>query len=324
VKKISFNGKEYIRASEAAKKFKYTQDYVGQLCRGKKVDARRVGRNWYVTIESISKYRKTKHQTQKNITSTTVTAKINKTSSNVRRAKHNPKRVEAVLRAKTIKNTRGRAVTTRSTAVSYTPDGETLLPILTSDSKPAPRKTTKIQLQRVPTLTLPISSPKIETVFKTEKLPEISLSGRLSVEESNLERPVESNANAPDNITIDSVEDFEVHNHNIDGAEDIQVSVGGSEFSGYEELQAEENATSSHLEQEIETNVRTASYTPEVISRATPNMFGRVFLVLGSFALASFLSLLLVGLRSEIIVTSDGASQGWQFDLGTTLRSLLN
>ena len=38
--------------------FGYTQDYIGQLCRGEKIDARRIGRTWYVCEKSILEHRK--------------------------------------------------------------------------------------------------------------------------------------------------------------------------------------------------------------------------------------------------------------------------
>lgn len=50
---IFFDGKEYISSKRASQISKYTKDYVGQLCRGNKIDARLVGRNWYVNLESL-------------------------------------------------------------------------------------------------------------------------------------------------------------------------------------------------------------------------------------------------------------------------------
>ena len=51
------NGKKYVSAHLAAGMTKYTQDYVGQLCREGKVQATRFGRNWYVDIESLLAYK---------------------------------------------------------------------------------------------------------------------------------------------------------------------------------------------------------------------------------------------------------------------------
>ncbi|MFA6273151.1 MAG: hypothetical protein WC673_01515, partial [Candidatus Paceibacterota bacterium] len=51
-------GKKFITSKKAAALFGYTQDYVGQLCRGEKVDARRVGRTWYVSEKSILEHKR--------------------------------------------------------------------------------------------------------------------------------------------------------------------------------------------------------------------------------------------------------------------------
>lgn len=50
---ISLDGKRYISVKRAANLGEYTTDYVGQLCREEKVEATRVGRNWYVLEESL-------------------------------------------------------------------------------------------------------------------------------------------------------------------------------------------------------------------------------------------------------------------------------
>lgn len=59
----------FVPAAAVAKKFRYTTDYVGQLCRAGKVDTHRVGRQWYITLDSVVKHRKNKHKTQKALAS---------------------------------------------------------------------------------------------------------------------------------------------------------------------------------------------------------------------------------------------------------------
>ena len=54
---VIFEGKEYTKASVLAARFRYTSDYLGQLCRGKKVDARLVGRAWYINLDSLNHHR---------------------------------------------------------------------------------------------------------------------------------------------------------------------------------------------------------------------------------------------------------------------------
>lgn len=53
---LFFEDKEYISSKRAASMTKYTKDYIGQLCRGDKLDAKLVGRNWYVRLDSLEQY----------------------------------------------------------------------------------------------------------------------------------------------------------------------------------------------------------------------------------------------------------------------------
>ena len=50
---VSFDGKDYISASRAAKLTSYNQDYVGQLARGGKILSRQIGNRWYVEREGL-------------------------------------------------------------------------------------------------------------------------------------------------------------------------------------------------------------------------------------------------------------------------------
>lgn len=45
---VSFDGKDYVSASRAAKLSGYNQDYIGQLARAGKILSRQVGNRWYV------------------------------------------------------------------------------------------------------------------------------------------------------------------------------------------------------------------------------------------------------------------------------------
>lgn len=187
MQKISFGNKEYLKASEVAKRFRYTQDYVGQLCRSKKVDARLVGRTWYVEPESVTEYRKTKHATQKGAA---VKAVLNKrTGRNTE-----PKSVVSVIRAKTARSTSTGSHTARHNAISvtYGADNEYAIPIVDKKS-PAPERMVPVPQKPVaattPTPAAAKPGKKIKIIrskdkqrkYVTEKMPEIALSGKLKV-----------------------------------------------------------------------------------------------------------------------------------------------
>ena len=54
---LVLDGKEYIKASKAAKDLGYTSDYIGQLCRNKSISAHLVGRTWYVNTGELSAHK---------------------------------------------------------------------------------------------------------------------------------------------------------------------------------------------------------------------------------------------------------------------------
>ncbi len=176
VQKISFGNREYVKASEAAKRFKYTQDYIGQLCRGDKVDARLVGRVWYVNLESITEYRKTKHTTQKKAAKTSVSQKT----------KSKGLSVEPVVRAKTARKLQeafpgdaSRAV--KHVSAKYSKDDGAIIPVLgakPTNTEPvvdrAPQKRPSVVIKVKP-------NTRKTTVYHTEKIPEITLKSKLKV-----------------------------------------------------------------------------------------------------------------------------------------------
>lgn len=55
---LIFAGNKYISSKRAGKLTGYTTDYVGQMCRGGKMDCRLVGRNWYINEAAIKAQKK--------------------------------------------------------------------------------------------------------------------------------------------------------------------------------------------------------------------------------------------------------------------------
>jgi len=62
---VDIEGKEYVKSRDAAKKSGYTTDYIGQLCRGKEIDSRLVGRSWYVNLADLMDYKKEKKRSSR-------------------------------------------------------------------------------------------------------------------------------------------------------------------------------------------------------------------------------------------------------------------
>lgn len=61
--RITLEGKAYISSALAAKEMRYTKDYIGQLARAGKINAKLIGRSWYVLEDSIKEHKDSVHYT---------------------------------------------------------------------------------------------------------------------------------------------------------------------------------------------------------------------------------------------------------------------
>lgn len=62
---VVLDGVQYLRVAVAAKQFDYTPDYLGQLCRAGKLDARLVGRTWFVNPDSVAEHKASTYRGEK-------------------------------------------------------------------------------------------------------------------------------------------------------------------------------------------------------------------------------------------------------------------
>lgn len=169
---VVFDGKEYVKASVLATRFRYTQDYLGQLCRGKKVDARLVGRAWYVNLESLEAHRTGRYKT------TTKSAEISpkKPSRNYLSRID----VEPVLKNKTVKIFKEKNGKLTELPVRYEKDEYSLIPrvnktAISSSIPVLPAEAERLKIKK--------EAKKFSvTDFKAEALPEVFLSGSVKVD----------------------------------------------------------------------------------------------------------------------------------------------
>lgn len=210
MEKVIFDEVEYLKASVVAKKFKYTSDYIGQLCRGKKVDARLVGRTWFVNPDSVVAHKKTKYKTFTDTSSSGINTSFKtklenenivdssvQTTTSVVSAK--PRQVQPVLTTKASKQLVELPVA-KEIKVSYEADTEDLLPKI-KRREFTPSK--KIFIRPADAKNLRIKKTLVgQAAFVPDELPEVSLSGNLSIstyETENRLRDEDDSAVATDN-----------------------------------------------------------------------------------------------------------------------------
>ncbi len=176
---VIFDGKEYLKASVVAERFNYTQDYIGQLCRGKKVDARLVGRAWYINLESLESHRSGRYKgpvKEVSVQKGAVPATLQQSRGNYLSRID----VEPVLKKKTVKILQNKGGTLNELSVKYENDDYSLIPSVSREAvhKPIPVLPAEAEEMKVKATK---ESVRV-TSFKAESLPEVYLKGVLKVD----------------------------------------------------------------------------------------------------------------------------------------------
>jgi hypothetical protein len=184
---VTLQGVDYTKASVLAKKFRYTADYLGQLCRGKKVDARLVGRAWYINLDSLLEHRANRHQTTP---SAEISPKreINNYLSRVE--------VEPVMNHKTLRILKSKGGEFTDVPVTYEFDEQALIPKVKSHSTLSWLPILPAEAER---LSVQSSLSSSTASFKPTALPEVSLSGKLSV--------VDASDITPETVVLDEAQE---------------------------------------------------------------------------------------------------------------------
>ena len=182
--RVDFDGVQYVKASVLAKQFKYTQDYIGQLCRAKKVDARLIGRSWFVNPESITQHKSVKYMKVKD---------TSRAADKASKLKPSRKLVPPVVKNKT---SRLSAVSNEQVSseivlpVSYERDDEMLVPTLMEKVLP-PAKYLPIELSN--STKVKVVKKSADVSFEAGELPDVALSGTLVIGDfPNIPKPLEA------------------------------------------------------------------------------------------------------------------------------------
>jgi len=199
MEKVVLDGVSYLKASAAAKQFKYTADYIGQLCRAKKIDARLVGRTWFVNPESLINHKSNKYSTVRS-----------KSEDQATDITSNIKVISPVLKNSTAKSLRHEGhqpEESRNLKVAYEVDDESLIPeIIKREVKPP--KSITVEPYNAKKIKVKGGYKKDQLKFESDELPDVALSGKIKVtplaeaDESTEEPDVEASGVESEKKTI--------------------------------------------------------------------------------------------------------------------------
>lgn len=182
MKSLSIDNQEFVKAGELARELGYTSDYVGQLCRSKKVVAKLVGRTWYVDRNSLTEHKRNRY---KKITttqdsnaeySTSVPLRISDKKTKTTKTK---KQVDATAAPVAESSRKSNHFYTRvrqqPVTSNYDVDGSELIPLIKKTHK-------KLTVGLADANKVNISShSKDSTAFKPTQRPVVQFKGSLTV-----------------------------------------------------------------------------------------------------------------------------------------------
>jgi len=171
---VTIEGVKYERVSVLAKRFKYTTDYIGQLCRAKKVDAQLVGRSWYVNPLSLESHKKSRYvkSTTSNQSEKTIKIKTNKETSRIS--------VQSVI-TKNAAKTPPKKIGNFAKRINWKPvkyeyDKAALLPAVGEV-----KETTVLNVDLADSTDISINNTTETTKLIADELPTVALKGKLKV-----------------------------------------------------------------------------------------------------------------------------------------------
>lgn len=197
---IMFDGVTYTKAATAAKVLKYTPDYLGQLCRGKKIDARLVGRTWFVNVESVLGHKNSLRQAKPVSDVAPVPTVSADPVNKIRLSRPTIKLVTQRRSVKTPPDIVDHArADSRSVPVSYEIDDGYLFPEIKKVVEKPPKT---IVVEQAGAMAVKINTKERSTSFVASSLPEVSLSGTLSVTRYSEDAPPENNSSENKDISV--------------------------------------------------------------------------------------------------------------------------
>ncbi len=193
MKEVVINGLEYLPATILAKDFRYTTDYIGQLCRSKKVDAQLIGRSWYVNPLSLAAHKKARYvKVQAKDTLAEESINVNLTRIAVPSAL--PRKVVAPINQ--IEKNFAKRIDWQP--LKYETDKGELFPRVSKQNTAA---RVLVKLADSTDISIKTSSKPINMV--AEALPSVSLSGVLNVTSLEYNFQADSNLTKSDNASTD-------------------------------------------------------------------------------------------------------------------------
>lgn len=293
---LTVDGKNYVKASVIARDLGYTADYVGQLCRGKKVDAKLFGRTWYVVKDSITGHKSTRYRSTqaKSIKAVHLVAKSDEKEDQVVHVANRAK--ESFYNHSKLKQ-----------RLIYTPDETPLFP----DTSVHAKQKGALRVELADAEPIKVSLEEEAYTFNTPKLPTIKFKGSLSISE------FESGSETADvELTEPKESSVLVHPKEVTtlSSEKVLKSIA---------ISPKKTITkSAHTKKIIAEDLDGTVTTELILTETKTQNYTLSFLIAGVASLG--LVFLLLGMEQHVFVTNEYSVSSYVFTIENVLASVIS
>lgn len=299
--------KEYVKASVIARDLGYTSDYVGQLCRGGKIDAKLVGRTWYVDKDSIDDHKSNRYRSTQTKSKEAITVAIKSLKDE-----------EELVAVNT--NSAFYKHSTLKPSPRYVTDESELLPVLEN-------KSGKLRIDLADSSAVTVVSKTEKYTFNTPKLPQIKFKGSLKISEALTEIETEAtDTEGVENKVTKKLSEHVIHPKEVT---DLFPKIKAKNIVSSSKLTAKAHKKSTHQEEreipviladaEVAESVA-VSVLQESVLEVAPSHYAMSIFVSVTVSCAVVVALL--GLEAHVFITPEVVNTTYVFGVDNLLASV--
>jgi len=317
---ISIDNEKYVKATDIARELGYTADYVGQLCRSKKVEAQLVGRSWYVLEGSIHEHKKTRYRSTKAASKATVSRSLETEAENGDTSFQidiNKKETPTHRKIRTgyaQESFYGHSV--KKKKHTYFEDDSELMPV----SKTKAAKTGHLPVTLAGSKRISIKSKSNDYDFTPQERPELVFSGSLTVVDAD-EYPEDTKPEVEKQNTdqlTEAPDVAEVENEEVteQGVTHIHVTHRRNKKRKKRKLPFEHNMKGVvGMTRGGIADRNPIGGTLQIVSDTSSPDAVRYSIILGTFVLAAVLAVAFMSLESVTSIDNEGMSSSYLFQV---------
>ena len=282
---LTLGEKKYVKASVIARELGYTADYVGQLCRSGKVDAKLFGRSWYVYKDSIGEHKSTRYRSTQAKSVQAVKIHIAESTS-----EDSPKR-------------------DHNASMFYAHNSQKPSPRYVSDEAPLMPDTVKsgnLRVELAEATAVSIGSSDATYSFNAPKLPIVKFKGALSLSEfDDAETPVEEGTSIIHPKEVQKLKsEHTPHTKAISAEKSLNKTVH------------------SHKVVAIETDAE--QVTELIFSEQLPSAPNYYLSIIASTVVSAAVVVLLLGMETHVFATQQTLVTKYQFGIENLTATVYN